>query len=336
MTITVTSPAANPGNLTGVAVNDHYVGTLLNNATGNVVCSGGGRHPHRRRQRQHGGSLRCRHHRAGRHLHHYPERHRHEYEQQYHRHRRPPARYPHRPDRQRHPHRRAAVAPTITKAFAVGSLASSSNTNLTVTVGNSNGGAISLTSALTDTFPAGMTINTAGNTGACAGVRRHGRCGNFVLANGTAIPAGGCTIIVNVKSSTAGAAINTIAAGTLQTVAGNNAAAATATLNVYAPPTVTKSFAPASISYEDTSTLTHAPVTSPAANPGNLTGVAVNDAYVGTLLNNAIGAVACSGGGRHLRPGGAKRRRCGRLQCRHHCPGRHLHHCPGRRHRHEH
>ncbi|MBK5276635.1 MAG: DUF11 domain-containing protein [Desulfuromonadales bacterium] len=41
MTITVTNPAANLGNLTGVIINDIYTGTLLNNAGGSVVCAGG-------------------------------------------------------------------------------------------------------------------------------------------------------------------------------------------------------------------------------------------------------------------------------------------------------
>ena len=42
MTITVTNPAANPGNLTGVSIGDTYLGTLTNNAAGSVVCSGAG------------------------------------------------------------------------------------------------------------------------------------------------------------------------------------------------------------------------------------------------------------------------------------------------------
>src|SRR6185503_18013216 len=57
------------------------------------------------------------------------------------------------------------VPPTITKSFGVTNLASGGNTNLTVTIGNTNASAITLTSALTDTFPTGMTINTAGNAG---------------------------------------------------------------------------------------------------------------------------------------------------------------------------
>lgn len=42
MTITVTNPAANIGNLTGVSIDDSYTGTLKNNAAGSVVCSGSG------------------------------------------------------------------------------------------------------------------------------------------------------------------------------------------------------------------------------------------------------------------------------------------------------
>ena len=46
-------------------------------------------------------------------------------------------------------------------------------------------------------------------------------------------------------------------------------------------------------------------VTNPAANPGNLTGVAINDAYTGTLSNVGAGSVACTGGGSATLTGGA-------------------------------
>src|SRR5439155_23732720 len=107
------------------------------------------------------------------------------------------------------------TAPTLAKAFGVADLASGGNTSLTVTIGNTNASALTLTSALTDTFPAGMTIGTAGNTGTCAGVTATAGTNNFSIASGTSIPAGGCTVIVNVTSSTPGAATNTIAAGAL-------------------------------------------------------------------------------------------------------------------------
>ena len=185
------------------------------------------------------------------------------------------------------------AAPTITKSFAVGNLASGGNTNLTVTIGNSNAAAISLSALLTDTFPGGMTIGTAGNTGTCAGVTAGAGANNFTIASGTSIAATvGCTVIVNVTSATAGAAVNTIAAGALQTSAGNNAAPATATLNVYAPPTVAKSFVgPIDTNGNTTLTLTF---TNPAANPGVISGVSVTDTLpvspaAMTLFNGTIG-----------------------------------------------
>ena len=186
--------------------------------------------------------------------------------------------------------------PTITKAFAAANIASGSNTNLTVTIGNSNANPITLTAILTDTFPAGLTINTAGNTGTCAGVTAAAAANNFSMANGTNIPAAGCTVIVNVTSSTAGSANNTFAIGALQTTAGNNAAAAGALLNVYAPPAVTKTFTPANIGAGGTASMVIT-VTSPVANMGVISGVAINDSYTGTLVNNAAGSVVCSGAG---------------------------------------
>ena len=172
-----------------------------------------------------------------------------------------------------------------------------------MSIGNANAGAIVLTSALTDAFPAGMTINTAGNTGTCTGVTATAGAGNFSIANGNTIPAGGCTVIVNVTSSTAGAALNSIAIGDLQTNAGSNALATSATLNVYAPPTVTKTFTPATIGVGGTSSMVIT-VTNPAANVGNITGVVITDTYIGTLVNNAAGSVLCSGAGTATLSGG--------------------------------
>lgn len=176
--------------------------------------------------------------------------------------------------------------PTVSKSFARGSLASGGNTDLTVTLGNANAGAITLTSDLTDTLPTGMTINAGGSTGTCAGVTATATAGSFTIVSGTSIPAGGCTVIVNVTSSTVGTAVNTIAAGALQTSAGNNASAATATLNVYTPPAATKSFGAASIISGQSITLTLT-LSNPSTNPGALTTVQVDDAFpAGMTLQN--------------------------------------------------
>ncbi len=115
--------------------------------------------------------------------------------------------------------------PTIAKVFSPTTIASGANSTLTVNISNPNTAAIFLTALFTDTFPAGMTINTAGNSGSCTAVTATAGAGSFTIANGTSIPAGGCTVIVDVTSSTVGTPTNTIAAGTLQTTAGSNAAA---------------------------------------------------------------------------------------------------------------
>jgi len=110
-----------------------------------------------------------------------------------------------------------------------------------------------------------------------------------------------CTYAVTVTGATAGAKLNST--GAVTSTNGAAGASASATLNVYAVPTVVKSFAPATIAAGGTSTLTIT-VTNPAANPGNLTGVSIGDAYTGTLVNNAAGSVSCSGAGSATLTGG--------------------------------
>ena len=63
--------------------------------------------------------------------------------------------------------------------------------------------------------------------------------------SGGALPAnGGCSIQVDVTSSTVRSYVNTIAVGAVQTTVGNNTVAASATLQVLALPTVAKAFVP--------------------------------------------------------------------------------------------
>ncbi|MGH6610595.1 MAG: hypothetical protein ACRECQ_10080, partial [Burkholderiaceae bacterium] len=70
------------------------------------------------------------------------------------------------------------------------------------------------------------------------------------------IPAGGCTIVVNVTATTLGAYTNTIPAGALVTNVGSNPVVASAVVTVVPVPTITKSFSPASSASGGTSTLT--------------------------------------------------------------------------------
>ncbi len=152
--------------------------------------------------------------------------------------------------------------PTVTKAFAPSTIAVGATSTLTITLGNANASAITLTSILTDSLPAGVVVATpnalagtctAGSVSATAGGT------SVTYASGASIPAGGCSISVNVTSAVANAApgyTNTIPVGGLQTNAGNNAVATSDTLLVLNLPTVTKTFAPSTIAVGATSTLT--------------------------------------------------------------------------------
>ena len=206
-------------------------------------------------------------------------------------------------------------APTFAKAFAAPkNIAVGGATTLTFTLTNGNAQALT-GAAFIDDFPSGVSLANATVGGSCAvgAVQSRATTGATpfgaitaghisIQSSGFTIPASSsCTIVVNVTSSSAGAKANT--SGALTTTEGTTTAAASDTLNVYAVPTVVKSFAPATIAAGGTSTLTIT-VTNPAANPGNLTGVSIGDAYTGTLVNNAAGSVSCSGAGSATLTGG--------------------------------
>ena len=131
--------------------------------------------------------------------------------------------------------------PTINKAFTDASIVVGGTTTLTITLGNVNPLAATLSANMTDTMPVNLVVKsppnirgtcTTGSITATAGQRA------ITYASGAAIPSGGCTIIVDVTSSTGANYTNTIAAGALQTNYGNNASPATADLKVKAPPTI--------------------------------------------------------------------------------------------------
>ncbi len=140
--------------------------------------------------------------------------------------------------------------PTLAKTMLPATIALGGSSTLTLTLGNGNAGAITLTSAFNDPMPAGVaTTGVVTNT-----------CGAVVTANavtvpsGTSIPAGGCTIVVTITSSTPGAVVNQT--DPLSTTTGT-APAAQAPLTVTAlAPTLAKSIAPSTIAAGGPATLT--------------------------------------------------------------------------------
>ncbi len=131
--------------------------------------------------------------------------------------------------------------PTITKVFSPNNVVGiPANSTLTLTLGNTNQVPIYLISTLTDNFQTGLTVRSPnGLGGTCLldaansnKLTAVANSSSISLLDGLKVPAGGCTVTVNVTASTAGTFTNTIAAGALKTTAGNNQSGTTSILTV--------------------------------------------------------------------------------------------------------
>ncbi|MFK7816798.1 MAG: hypothetical protein AB8B92_10745 [Gammaproteobacteria bacterium] len=129
-----------------------------------------------------------------------------------------------------------AAPPTISKSFSPSSINAGGVSQLTITLGNTNANAITLSADLDDNLPASVTVTSVNNvattcTDASVVIIPNTR---VRYASGATIPTGGCDIVVNVTSSTLGVMSNVIATNALQTNAGNNVNIASANLTVTA------------------------------------------------------------------------------------------------------
>jgi hypothetical protein len=157
------------------------------------------------------------------------------------------------------------VPPTVSKSFNPSTVNIGANSLLTITLNNPSGVAAKLSAPFTDNFPSGVVVSGSAST-TCGGSVTAPIGGSKVTLTGGSIPAlGSCTVTVIVtaaKSCSKGGRVNTIPAGALQTCNGKNSAPASATLMVNipppppAPPTLGKSFYPASIYSGGSSVLT--------------------------------------------------------------------------------
>lgn len=127
--------------------------------------------------------------------------------------------------------------PEVSKEFFPAAIPSGGTSTLTIFLSNDNTTAMTLSSALVDTLPtAPGTVVIAGTPNVvktCPGaVTAVASAGTVTYANGASIPAGGCTISVDVTAATPGVHTNNIPAGDLQTNYGNNPYPANAELTV--------------------------------------------------------------------------------------------------------
>ncbi|MDX2220918.1 MAG: hypothetical protein SF172_18020, partial [Burkholderiales bacterium] len=195
--------------------------------------------------------------------------------------------------------------PTVSKTFSPSSMPLNGTSTLTITVTNAN--AVPMAGLqVTDVFPnlpAQMSLANVTTSNTCGGTLTDSGGGALnvgdvgVRVTGGSVAANSsCVITVNVTAATAGAYTNTIAIGGVQTAnAGVNSTAGSAILNVLAPPTVTKSYAPNPVVAGGTSVLT---ITINNPNSfASMTGVAFTDTNPTNLLNTATPAGNSTCGG---------------------------------------
>ncbi len=130
-----------------------------------------------------------------------------------------------------------STPPAVSKQFAPAVIPPNGTSTLTIFLGNANSSVSQLQSVFTDTLPTApgniVVANPANVGGTCPGtVTANVGSGNISYASGAQIPAGGCTIIVNVTGSTSGVYTNNIPAGALVTDFGSNQQPANSTLTI--------------------------------------------------------------------------------------------------------
>jgi hypothetical protein len=128
-----------------------------------------------------------------------------------------------------------AVVPTVSKAFAPSTIVAGQTSVLTITFANSAPNAATLTADLADNLPVSLVVASPANaTTTCPGGTVTAAAGAtaVILGSGAQIPGGTCTVSVAVTAASAGAYLNTIPAGALQTDFGSNPDAARAGLTV--------------------------------------------------------------------------------------------------------
>lgn len=174
------------------------------------------------------------------------------------------------------------ATPTISKAFSPATITVGGTSTITFTLSNTNG--VNLTAAtFTDTLT-NMAISGAQNAGGtCTGAASNSfadAATNLTFSGLTIPSSGSCTVTVLVTSSTAGVNPNqTSGVTTADTTVGSQSPIVN--LTVLAPPTITKTFSPSTISSGGTSTVTF---TLSNSNASALTGASFSD----TLSNMAI------------------------------------------------
>jgi uncharacterized repeat protein (TIGR01451 family) len=187
--------------------------------------------------------------------------------------------------------------PVISKAFGGAGIPLNGTTSLSFTMQNNNTTSTLSGVGFSDALPAGLIISTPnGATGTCgAGAITATPASNVISLSGASLAqSSSCTFSVNVTGTSAGQQNNTT--GAVTSTEGGTGGTASASLLVGAPPSLAKSFSPASIPLNGTTSLTIT-VTNPAANTAAETGVAFTDTLPVGLVVSAPNGLSNTCGG---------------------------------------
>jgi outer membrane lipase/esterase len=194
--------------------------------------------------------------------------------------------------------------------FSPSTIGSGATSQLTVVLSNTNAAA-TLTQALTDTLPPGLTLanGTVGGSCTAASVIAKSGAGSFGYAVGATIPAGGCSITVTVKGTSATGSTyftDSIGPGALQTNFGAGTTGASGTLTVRAavavPNLVGLSQAGAATALQGAGLVLGTVTKGPASTPINTVGSQIPAAKTSVQAGSAVNIVISTGKGTATNP----------------------------------
>jgi uncharacterized repeat protein (TIGR01451 family) len=193
--------------------------------------------------------------------------------------------------------------PTLSKSFAPATIASGTNTTLTLVLSNTTATALSNV-AFTDNFPTGLTVaSTPALSNSCGGTLTNNTGGvlaagatSISLASASLAANGSCTLTVAVTASSASASsyTNTSAGVSSAETGSAGPASNSAILSVLSAPSMTKTFAPAVSAINTPVGLTFS-ISNP--NAVAINGVAFSDALPGAMVVASTPGAVTSGCG---------------------------------------
>ena len=174
--------------------------------------------------------------------------------------------------------------PSVSANFGASSIPLTGTTSLTFTVTNNDTSGSITGVGFTDTLPAGLVLATPnGLAGSCGGGTITATAGTSLisLSAATLAASANCSFSVNVQGTAAGAQNDSTSAVTSNEDGSGNLGSAS--INVFAPPTIAKAFGASGIVLNASTSLTFT-VANPSVNPATMYGIAFTDSLPAGLV----------------------------------------------------